>query len=33
MSSFAIMDITDESLNYRVFDQDNTLADQFSLMK
>jgi hypothetical protein len=31
--SFAIMDISDESITYRVFDQDNILVDWFTIEK
>jgi len=33
MYNFAIMDVSDESIIYRVFDQDNTLIDRFILVK
>jgi predicted phosphodiesterase len=33
MYSFGIMDVSDDSLTYRVFDQDNNLADRFIIMK
>jgi predicted phosphohydrolase len=33
MYNFAIMDVSNESITYRVFDQDNTLIDRFVLVK
>jgi predicted phosphodiesterase len=33
MYNFAILDVSPESLIYRVFDQDNNLIDRFTLMK
>lgn len=33
MYSFAIMDVSTDSLTYRVFDQDNSLIDKFKVLK
>jgi 3',5'-cyclic AMP phosphodiesterase CpdA len=33
MYNFAVMDINDRSLNYRVFDQENVLIDNFTIKK
>ncbi|MCX6261813.1 MAG: metallophosphoesterase, partial [Bacteroidia bacterium] len=33
MYNFAIMDVSNESITYRVYDQDNTLIDRFVLVK
>jgi hypothetical protein len=33
MYSFAIIDINDKSMTYRVYDQENTLIDRFSIIK
>ena len=33
MYNFAIMDVSNESITYRVFDQDHNLVDRFTIVK